>query len=86
MHMYTISSTIVSPFGFLINDKPASREQDMLAEYLSDAKRIFQKECDTLLSVERTFTGADAERLSGMLKLLLDARSAWQEEAVEVGM
>lgn len=87
--MYTISSGsqfiipsgIVSPFGFLINDRPTSGGQDVLEKYLSDAKAVFTKQCDALLSTEHVFTEADAERLSIMLKLLMDARKTWQEEA-----
>ena len=89
--MYTIASRpkfvvregIESPFGFLINDKPANSGQELLMEYLADARGIFKSECDILLSTDRVFTETDADRLTIMLKLLMDARKTWQEEENE---
>ena len=36
-----------------------------------------------LLGIDRTFTDEDADRLTIMLKLLMDARKTWQEEENE---
>ena len=93
--MYTItkkrSSVIVCdhnsrPLYWMINDSMESdRElgQELLAKYLHDAKEIFKSECDILLDENRTFVDTDSERLIIMLKLLIDARKTWQEEAVQ---
>ncbi len=89
--MYTLSSKhrsyIVSdgtgmPMYFLSHDEVSSEEkgQDLLSQYLNDARGIFKSECDILLGVDRAFSDADAERLTIMLKLLIDARKTWQEE------
>lgn len=79
--VYSVRSSVASPFVFLIHDRPVSSGQDVLTHYLADAERIFKEECDALLSTEHVFTEADAERLTTMLSLLLDARRTWQEEA-----
>lgn len=81
---YVVSSGIRSPFEFLIHDKPSNSGQELLSEYLTDARGIFKSECDILLATDRVFTDEDASRLSIMLKLLMDARKTWQEEESEV--
>ncbi len=53
---------------------------DLLEQYLKDARNIFRTECDMLLHTERAFTESDGKSLSSMLKLLIDARKTWQEE------
>src|SRR5580698_8779671 len=80
---WIVSDGIASPFGFLIHDKPAGTGQELLSEYLSDARGIFKSECDILLATDRVFTPEDASRLTIMLKLLMDARTTWQEEENE---
>ena len=80
---FIVSSGIKSPFVFFVNEKPANGGQELLAEYLSDAKGIFKSECDILLATDRNFTDEDADRLTVMLKLLMDARKTWQEEENE---
>ena len=80
---FNVSEGIPSPFNFLMNDKPASTGQTLLIEYLADARGIFKSECDILLDTGHTFTDEDADRLTIMLKLLMDARKTWQEEENE---
>ena len=80
---FIVSEGIESPFAFLIHDKPVGTGQELLSEYLSDARGIFKSECDILLGTDRVFTEDDANRLTIMLKLLMDARKTWQEEENE---
>ena len=54
--------------------------QDLLSQYLKEARTIFKSECDILLGTDRAFSDADSDRLHLMLKLLIDARKTWQEE------
>ena len=93
--MYTFSDNkkafIVSdhkgmPMYFLSHDShdemtSEEKGQDLLSQYLNEARVIFKSECDILLGLDRAFTDADAERLSIMLRLLIDGRKTWQEEA-----
>ena len=74
-----VSEGIPSPFNFLIHDKPRTG-QELLQQYLDEARTIFKSECDILLATDREFTATDADRLTIMLKLLMDARTTWQEE------
>ena len=53
---------------------------DLLGQYLKDARNIFRTECDMLLHTDRSFSESEAKSLTSMLKLLIDARRTWQEE------
>ncbi len=53
---------------------------DLLGQYINDARSIFRTECDILLSSNHSFSQTDGNRLVVMLKLLIDARKTWQEE------
>jgi hypothetical protein len=78
---FIVTEGIKSPFAFFLNDKPSTNGQELLAEYLSDARGIFKSECDILLATDHDFTDENAKRLTIMLRLLMDARKTWQEEA-----
>lgn len=80
---YIVSDALGTPLYFISHDGLGreEKEQDLLLQYLSDARGIFKSECDILLGTDRVFCETDAERLTGMLKLLIDARKTWQEEA-----
>ncbi len=79
---YIVSDSSGKPMYFLSHDEPTSEEkgQNLLSQYLNEARVIFRSECDILLRTDRNFTDADGERLIIMLKLLVDARKTWQEE------
>ncbi len=79
---YVVSDSSGVPSYFFIHDEKSTEEkgQDLLAQYLNEARVIFKSECDILLATDRSFSIADAERLTIMLKLLIDARKTWQEE------
>lgn len=86
--MYTLSSDTFalltentnSPFYWLVREGADTKNKDLLGQYILDARKIFQQECDLLFATGRSFTDADSERLIIMLKLLIDARKTWQEE------
>jgi len=76
----TCSAFPVSPY--FVRDEPHNpmSDNDLLGQYIGDARNIFRTECDMLLHTDRVFTKANGERLLLMLKLLVDARKTWQEE------
>ena len=79
---FLVSNRIGRPWYLLSHEasKSPSKGQNLLTQYLSDARTIFKSECDILLDTGREFTDTDSERLIIMLKLLIDARKTWQEE------
>ena len=79
---YFVSSRVGRPGYLISHDAPKgpSKGQNLLTQYLSDARTIFKSECDILLDTGRVFTDTDSDRLIIMLKLLIDARKTWQEE------
>ncbi len=80
--VFLVSNSVGRPRYFLAHDaaKSSSKGQNLLTQYLSDARTIFKSECDILLDTGRVFTDTDSDRLVIMLKLLIDARKTWQEE------
>ncbi|MEI8129966.1 MAG: hypothetical protein WCG55_00480 [bacterium] len=79
---YFVSTRVGRSPYFVSHDAPKSsnKGQNLLTQYLSDARTIFKSECDILLDTGRVFTDTDSDRLIIMLKLLIDARKTWQEE------
>jgi hypothetical protein len=81
-HLLLITDSKGTPIFFNIKDGPSSNQsgQDLLRNYIDEARGMFKTECDILLSTDRPFTDLDSNRLTSMLRLLIDARKTWQEE------
>ncbi len=84
LHKYLVSDSSGRPLYWISHDAVHVEDgsHDFLKEYLSEARQVFEKECDVLLDTNRIFTPQDLNRLTVMLKLLIDARMTWQEETV----
>ncbi len=81
---YIVSDAVGTPLYYIAADGASlvrdGDGQRFLLDYLEDAQAVFKREVSELLDTDRRFTEKDEERLTMMLKLLVDARKTWEEE------
>lgn len=80
--MYTLYKTSLGVSCLYLHDAPVKNtNQKILEQYIADAQALLIKKIDAITDFEKTFTEADAVRLSRMLILIMDARKTWEEES-----